>query len=61
MTKKRSRILGIAMLVIAVIFFIVALTHPEMSFTWDISLTYLLYGAYFIVMVIFLIAPFRKE
>lgn len=61
MTKKRSRILGIAMLVIAVIFFIVALTHPEMSFTLDILLTYLLYGAYFIVMVIFLIAPFRKE
>ena len=48
MTKKRSRILGVAMLVIAAIFFIVALTHPETSFTLDISLTYLLYGAYFI-------------
>lgn len=60
MTKKQSRILGVAMLVIAAIFFIVALTHPETSFTLDISLTYLLYGAYFIIMVIFLIAPFRK-
>lgn len=61
MTKKRSRIIGIAMLVIAVIFFIIALTHPEKSFPLDISVTYLLYGIYLTIMIAFLIAPFKKK
>lgn len=61
MTKKTSRIIGIVMLVLAIAFIIFAFSHPEMSFPWRNTITYLLYGAYFVVMVVMFIAPFRKR
>lgn len=61
MTKKTSRIIGIVMLVLALTFIIFAFNHPEMSFPWSNTITYLLYGVYAIVTVILLIAPTKKK
>ena len=54
MTKKNSRIIGLIMLVVAVIFLVFAMGHPEMSFSWSNSVTYVLYIVYLVAMVIFL-------
>ena len=61
MTKKTSRIIGIVMLVLAIAFIIFAFGHPEMSFPWSNTITYLLYGVYFVVMVVMFVAPFKKK
>lgn len=61
MTKKISRIIGIVMLVLAIAFIIFAFNHPEMSFPWSNTITYLLYGVYVIVTVVLLIAPTKKK
>ena len=61
MIKKISRIIGSIMFVAAIVFVIFALNHPEMSFTWSNTITYLLYGLYFVVMVIMFVAPFKKK
>lgn len=61
MNKKFSRIIGILMLVFAIAFLVFAFSHPEMSFPWGNTITYLLYGVYFIAMVVMLIAPFKKN
>ena len=61
MTKKTSRIIGIVMLVLATAFIIFAFSHPEMSFPWSNTITSLLYGVYFIVMVVMFVAPTKKK
>ena len=61
MTKKTSRIIGVAMLVLAIAFIIFAFSHPEMSCPWSNTITYLLYGVYFVVMVVMFVAPFKKK
>lgn len=61
MTKKFSRIIGIVLLALAVAFVIFAFSHPEMSFPWSNTVTYLLYSVYLITMVVLLIAPFKKN
>ena len=60
MTKKISRIIGSIMLVIAVAFVVFALNHPEMSFPWSNTITWVLYGLYAIVTVVLLVAPTKK-
>ena len=61
MNKKTSRSIGAVLLAAAVIFVFFALGHPEMSFPWSNTITYLLYSAYLIITGIFLIAPFGKK
>jgi hypothetical protein len=54
--KKISRILfgtGIAAVIIAILFIWYALNHPESSFSWGLNVTYSIYIAY-IVMIILL-------
>ncbi len=60
MKKKTSRMIGIVMLVLAIAFIIFAFNHPEMSFPWSNTITYLVYGVYFVVMVVMFVAPFKK-
>ena len=38
-----------------------ALNHPEMSFPWNNTITWLLYGLYILVTVMLLIAPKTKK
>ena len=61
MKKSASRIIGLLMLIIAVIFIMFALNHPEMSFPWNNTITWLLYGLYVLVTVVLLIAPMLKK
>ena len=46
MKKKTSIVIGIILLLIAVIFVGVAISHPEFSFPWSLRITYMLYGLY---------------
>lgn len=61
MTKKTSRIVAVIMLIIAIIFFVVALNNPQASFPWNNIITYILYGTYIIIMIILFIAPFKGK
>lgn len=60
MTKKHSRIIAVIMLIIAVIFIFIALNNPQASFAWSITITYIFYGIYAIVMIVLFIAPFKR-
>ena len=60
MKKSISRIIGLIMLIIAIVFIMFALNHPEMSFPWNNTITWLMYGVYFLVTVVLLIAPKMK-
>ena len=46
MKKKTSIIIGAILLLIAVIFVGVAVSHPEFSFSWSLRITYMFYGLY---------------
>ena len=48
-------------MIIAIAFIVFALNHPEMSFPWNNTITWLLYGVYFLVTVVLLIAPKIKK
>lgn len=61
MKKSISRIIGVIMLIVAIAFIIFALNHPEKSFPWSNRITRLLYGVYFLVTIVLLIAPKMKK
>ena len=61
MKKSISRIIGLTMLIIAIVFIMFALNHPEKSFPWSNTITWLLYGVYFLVTVVLLIVPNIKK
>ena len=61
MNKSISRIIGLIMLIIAIVFIMFALNHPEMSFPLNNTITWLMYGVYFLVTVVLLIAPKMKK
>ena len=61
MKKSISRIIGVIMLIVAIVFIVFALNHPEKSFPWNNTITWLLYGIYFLVTVVMLIAPKMKK
>ena len=61
MKKSASRIVGLVMLITAVAFIMFAVNHPEMSFPWNNTITWLLYGLYILVTVMLLIAPKAKK
>ena len=61
MKKNISRIIGLIMVVIAIAFVVFALNHPEMSFPWSNTITWVLYGVYAIVTAGLLIAPAKKK
>ena len=58
MSKKVSRGIAGFMLVLAAVFFIYAVSHPEGSFPWSNWITYLIYLA---VTVLLFIAPFSSK
>lgn len=61
MKRNKLRIIAAIMSVVAVIFTIVAITHPEYSFPWSSGITTGIYIAYIVMVVIFVIAPFEKR
>lgn len=58
--KKICRIIAGVMLAVAIGFMGFALNHPESVFPWNNTVTCIVYGSYFLVMVILFIAPFKK-
>ena len=61
MKRSISKIIGLTMLIIAIVFIMFALNHPEKSFPWSNTITWLLYGVSFLVTVVLLIAPKIKK
>ena len=61
MKKSISRIIGVIMLIVAIVFIVFALNHPEMSFPWNNTITWLLYGLYILGTVMLFIAPKTKK
>lgn len=59
--KKISRVIASLMLVVAAVFFLFALNHPEGSWPWSNGISYVLYGIYAVVMIILFIAPFKGK
>lgn len=43
--------IGLLMIVVAIGFLIFALNHPEMSFPWSNSITYVIYAVYLVATV----------
>lgn len=60
MKKNVLRTIGLVMVAIAIAFVVFALNHPEMSFPWNNTVTWSLYGLYAIVTAVLLIAPTMK-
>lgn len=61
MKQNGSRKIGLIMVAAAIVFVLFALNHPEMSFPWSNTITWLLYGLYILVTVALLLAPKRKK
>ena len=61
MKKNVSGIIGLVMVVIAIAFVVFVLNHPEMSFPWSNTITWVLYGLYAIVTVVLLITPAKRR
>ena len=61
MKQNGSRKIGLIMVAAAIVFVLFALNHPEMSFPWSNTITWLLYGLYILVTVVLLLAPKRKK
>ena len=59
--KITTKVIGLLMILIAIVFVIFALGHPEMSFPWSNTITYTLYGLYTLVTVVLLIVPRKKK
>lgn len=59
MNKKISRIIGMIMLVVAIIFLVFALNNPQASWNWNNTITYTLYIIYLVVMIFLLISPLK--
>ena len=61
MSKKVSRAIACILLVIGIAFIIFALNNPQLSWPWSNAISYSMYLAYFILMVVLFIAPFKKK
>lgn len=59
--KKKSRIIASIMLIVAIAFFVFAITHPTASFPWSNTITYFIYAVYVVIMVLLFIAPHKRE
>ena len=47
MKRQTSLIIGIVLLVLAIVFIVYALHHPEVAFPWSNRISFLFYGIYF--------------
>lgn len=54
MKNKKYLKIGMAMLVIGIIFIFYALNHPEAFFPWPNSITYIIYMAYLVLTIYFI-------
>lgn len=55
MKRQTSLIIGIVLLVLAIVFIVYALYHPEIAFPWSNRISFLFYGIYFWLLFKFLL------
>ena len=60
MTKRRSRLIALLMIIFAMGFICYALGHPERAWPWPNWITNIIYFIYMAFAIIFLIAPFEN-
>lgn len=60
MSKRTLKIVACTMLMIGVIFFIVALNNPQLSWPWSNNITHFIDLIYLIVMVMLFAISFKK-
>lgn len=58
MNKKIYRIVAIIMFLFLIGFILFAFNHPELSFPWQNSISYILYVLYIAVMIVFFVIDF---
>lgn len=58
--KKKSRIIASIMLIVAILFFVFAITHPTAGFPWSNTITYFIYAVYILIMIFLFAAPHKK-
>ena len=58
---RKTRIIGIIMLIIAALFVSYALRHPEGNFPVSGAATRGIYAVYLIVMILLLVSPFGRK
>lgn len=51
--NKKYLKIGLAMILIGIIFIFYALNHPEASFPWSNNITYLIYMVYLVLVIYF--------
>lgn len=56
--KKKSRIIALIMLVVAIAFFAFAISHPTAGFPWSNAITYFIYAVYILIMVVLFVGDF---
>ena len=61
MKRVYSRIIGVIMLLVAIVFIMFALNHPEKSFPWSNTITWLLYAVYLLETMVLIIDPKMKK
>lgn len=59
--RKKIRVIAVIMLLLAIVFLIYALHHPEASFSLDVNVTHTIYGVYILGAVVLLIVSFVKK
>lgn len=61
MHRKTLKTISIIMLIAAVIFIIFALNHPEKCFPWNNFITFTIYGAYILIMLVLFIISLKRK
>ena len=60
-TSKLLISIAAIMTLVAIIFIVIALSHPELSFPWNNTVTCILYVAYIAAMIVLYIMGFAKR
>lgn len=60
-TSKKLITIAVIMTLLAIIFIVIALSHPELSFPWSNTVTYILYVLYMAAMIVIYILGIIKR
>ena len=60
-TSKKLITIAVIMTLLAIILIVIALSHPELSFPWSNTVTYILYVLYMAAMIVIYILGIIKR
>lgn len=58
---KKFLYVGISMLILMIIYVFIGLNHPEYSLPFSLTLTYILYFAYIVIMILMFFLYFKNK